>query len=371
MLSATKVKNIKEKGDYSDGNGLYLRVGATGKKNWIFRYTFNGKRSNMGLGFKLSLAEARQKVLELGDRIDKGLHPKEEIIDTATFKSMAKAFIEMRRGEWKNKKHAQQWTNTLETYAYPFIGDMQVSDIKTKHIKAILDPIWNAKPETATRVRSRVQNVIDYSIAMGESDRANPAALTVVKKVLPKQVKDVKHFSALPYSEVSEFYASLGDAMSHLAIRFVILTACRTGEVIGAEWSEIDGDVWVIPKVRTKANREHRVPLSTQAIELLENMDPMNDYIFPSPSFKPKGLSNIAMLKATKGINPEITVHGFRSSFRDWVEEVTIFDSRLAEAALAHVIEDKTVAAYQRSDLLEKRRLMMQEWANFVAGIYD
>lgn len=365
MLTATKVKNLKTVGDHADGNGLYLRVSKTGRKNWIFRYTFQGKRSNMGLGFDMSLSEARSKVLDLSELVKQDIHPNSKTA-TGTFEETAKTYINMRRSEWKNKKHAQQWANTLEAYAYPYIGKMRIDTIKTPHVKAMLDPIWQSKPETASRVRSRVQNVIDYAIAMGDSDKVNPALLTVLKTVMPSQNKKVNHYPALRYRDVPDFYSRLGDAMSHNAIRMVILTACRTGEAINAKWDEIEGDVWTIPAERMKANRAHRIPLSSIAIDMINSFDRVSDFIFPSPSYVQKGLSNIAMLKATKNINPEITVHGFRSSFRVWVEEQTNYDSRLAEAALAHVLENKTEAAYQRSDLLDRRREMMQEWGEYV-----
>lgn len=367
-LTATKVKALKEKGYYSDGNGLYLSIDINGNKNWVFRYTYLKKRSKMGLGFELTLSEARVKVIELNDRIKSGHHPKSETVKSGTFEQMSKEYIDMRKPEWKNKKHAQQWKNTLNAYAYPYIGSMQVADIATSHIKSLLDPIWLDKPETAKRVRSRVQKVIDYCIALGISDKGNPARLSVLKSVMPKHKRDVKHFPALHHSQISDFYSKLHTSMSHYALMFTILTASRTNEIIGAKWSDIDCDLWTIPKERMKSNREHRVPLSKQAVALLESLHRVNEFIFPSTSIKPKGLSNMAMLTAVKNINPNITVHGFRSCFRDWVEEATNYDSRLAEAALAHVVKDKTVAAYQRSDLLEKRRVLMQEWADYVTN---
>lgn len=369
MLTATKIKNTKDIGDYADGNGLYLRIPKSGIKTWIFRYTFDGTRSAMGLGklSALSLSDARVKVIELKKLISEGIHPNKPQDSKLSFKETAKAFMNMKRSDWTNIKHAQQWANTLETYAYPFIGNLEVSQITTKHIRDMLSPIWLEKRETATRVRSRVENVIDYAIALGDSDKANPATLNVVKKILPKQPKNIKHFPALAYADVPQFYSSLSNHMSHYGLRMLILTACRTSEVRLAEWTEIDNGVWTIPASKMKAGIEHRVPLSNQLIQMLDGMERLNKYIFPSPSHIAKPLSNIAMLKTTKIINPEITVHGFRSSFKDWCVD-NGYDNRLSETALAHVLENKTQAAYERTDLLERRKSLMQDWADYVTS---
>ena len=381
-LTSLKIKHLEKAGRYQDGNGLIFIVNNKQSKSWVYRFQLDGKRRDMGLGKypTISLSEARKLRDNAAKLISSGIDPIEyrkaqnyAINKAKTFEQLATEFIEMKRPEWKNAKHAQQWTNTLQYYAYPLIGGMDIPSITTPIVKLMLEPIWLAKPETATRVRSRVENIIDYGIALGYSDKANPAALKVVSKILPANPKSkrVKHFSAMPYSDIPEFWQALSknNTISANALKFTILTACRTNEAISANVSEFKDGLWILPQSRTKSGREHRVPLSKQAISLMDNLPVINGFLFPSAHYKSDHISNMAMLKFLKsdmGLN--FTVHGFRSTFRDWVEEKTDYDSRLAEACLAHAVKDKTEAAYQRGDLLEKRRVLMQAWADYLTG---
>lgn len=381
-LTAVQVKKIKEQGRYADDEGLYLYVSKSGNKSWVYRYQLNKRRRDMGLGKYplISLAEARVLRDKASKLVKNGIDPiqkrnAESAANQAkkTFSELAAEFIEMRKSDWRNEKHAQQWASTLDAYAYPYIGDLTVENITTAKIRAMLEPIWLSKAETATRVRSRVENVIDYAIALDESDKANPASLKVISKVLPNNAKSkrVKHFKAMHYSDVPAFYAELSERneVSANCLKLTILTACRTTESRAALRSEFKGDLWTIPAGRTKSGRVHRIPLCDYVQELIKSFPTVNQYLFAGARIKPTPLSNMAMLNLIKKtFNLNVTVHGFRSSFRDWVAECTNYDSRLAEAALAHVLQDKTEAAYQRGDLLEKRAELMAAWCDYVIG---
>ncbi len=381
-LTAAKVKSIKESGRYGDGNGLQLLVTKALNKSWVYRFQLNNRRRDMGLGKypTISLSDARNLRDEAAKKVSMGIDPlternklKREMSNVVTFKQLALEYISNNSRVWSNAKHAQQWANTLRTYAFPVIGDVPVKNVNTAMIQEILNPIWLTKSETATRVMSRIENIIDYAIALDHSDKANPAALKVIKAVMPQIPKStrIKHFSAMPYVDVPSFYAQIADkkSISAQALKLTILTATRTSEVLGAKWDEFSGDVWEIPSIRMKSKREHRVPLCSGLIDVVESMPRMNEYLFPSVVSNGKHLSNMAMLKFLKSeMNQPYTVHGFRSSFRDWVGETTEFDIRLAETSLAHVLSDKTEAAYARGDLLEKRRLLMSEWFNYVTS---
>lgn len=387
-LSAAQVTKLKEPGMYGDGAGLWLQVSQWGTKSWIFRYMLAGKARYMGLGdvntFSLKEARdrartARQQVANGTDPIEARKEKKAELrADDAkriTFKDAAERYINAHKAGWKNAKHADQWRNTLETYAYPFIGDLPVAKVDTALVMQILEPIWAEKTETASRVRGRVEAVLDWAKARHFRGGENPARWKGhLDKLLPARAKvaKVEHHPALPYAELPALMEKLRgmDSVSARSLEFTILTAVRTGETIGAKEGEIDfaNKVWVIPGERMKSGREHRVPLSDRALEIIKTTprEADSEYIFPGAR-KGKPLSNMAMLELLRGIDASLTVHGFRSTFRDWAAERTNFPREIAEAALAHVLKDKTEAAYQRGDLLEKRRRLMTAWAKYCA----
>nr|WP_237182149.1 site-specific integrase [Roseomonas marmotae] len=398
-----------------DGEGLYLQIAPSGSKSWLFRYMLAGRSREMGLGSAgegpgdVSLAAARQAAAEARALAREGVDPidhrkaAQEAAGAAaataqanTFEMVAEAYIKAHRAGWRNEKHASQWTNTLTTYAYPRLGRMPVSSIATADVLAVLEPIWAEKTETATRVRTRIEAVLDYATARElRAPGLNPATWRGnLQKLLPRpsKVTKIRHHPALPYQQVGAFFAALEERTASTAARalaFVILTACRSGEVLGATWREIElaaGD-WTIPAERMKNEREHRVPLSPAVLAVLEEMKPLADsldsYVFPSAR-KGKPLSNMALEMLLRRMNPEpneegqgyrwcdrrgqaITVHGFRSTFRDWTSEATSFPHEMAEAALSHVIKNKSEAAYRRGDMFEKRRKMMEAWAAFCA----
>jgi len=385
ILSAKAVKAAREPGYYFDGAGLYLQVANGGSKSWVLRYVINKRPREMGLGSLLTftLAEARERAVKCRQMIADGLDPIEERKNTLLVKRMAEAnvitftqaaekFIKGNRTAWRNDKHEDQWRNTLTTYAYPVIGDMSVALIETSHIMRILEPIWSTKTETATRVRGRMEKVLDWCKVQGYRTGDNPAAWRGhLSEALPKpsKVATEKHHAALPWVEIGAFMAEL-KAMPGIAARgleLIILTAARTSEVLNAKWTEFDLDaaLWTIPKERMKSFKEHRVPLSEPAIRILREQRTLNDYVF-SGSKENSPLSNMSCLAVLKRMNrPDLTVHGFRSTFRDWVSESTAYPRDVAEMALAHTIEDKSEAAYRRGDLLEKRRGLMKSWAEF------
>jgi integrase len=385
-LSARAVETAAA-GYRADGGGLYLQVSKAGAKSWVLRYERGGRRREMGLGslLNVSLATARKKAAEARALLGNGIDPLAEKQarlaaerGSLTFREAAEAYIAAHAAGWRNAKHGDQWRNTLATYAYPAIGDLSVKDIDTPHVLKVLEPIWTAKTETATRVRGRIESILDWATARKYRDGENPARWRGhIDKLLPKpgKVAAIEHFAALPYAEVPAFLAALKEqqGIAAQALAFCILTATRTGEVIGARWDEIAGDVWTIPAERTKARREHRVPLSKPALAILDTLRPMADLLghgaagFIFPGGKPgKPLSNMAMLATLKRMGREdVTTHGFRSAFRDWCGEQTNFPREVAEAALAHVIKDKAEAAYARGDLLAKRAQLMAAWGRY------
>ena len=381
-LNAKKIEAHLEKGKYADGNGLYLNVTANGAKSWIYRYTLNKRTREMGLGplDHVKLSEAREMHRDLMHKVKvQKIDPiderdKKRLASESDFKSVAEQFIEMKSQSWKNPKHHNQWINTLTDYAYPYIGDKPVQAISAAMVRELLDPIWTTKHETATRVRSRIQNVIDYAIAMGLSDKANPATNDVISKVLPTVKKsEVKsNFAAMPYADLPAFYADLceKDTIGAYCLRWTILTGCRSGESMGMMRSEVQGDVWTVPAKRMKAGREHRYPLCDYMLEFLDSLPVLSNYYFPA--MKKSGLphiSNNTMLKLLKAdMGQPFTVHGFRSTFSDWVREQTDYDRMLAEMQLAHMLDNKTEAAYARTDYLEKRRPMAEDWCLYASG---
>ena len=366
-------------GRYADGNGLYLLVDKSGNRRWVLR-TQNkatGKRCDIGLGglSTVTLKEARESALEWRKVARSGVDPMQERRKARksipTFETAANIVHQERSSGWKNPKHAAQWINTLQTYAFPVLGEMQVSEITSPDVRAVLSPIWLAKPETARRVRQRIGTVLDWAKAEGHRSGDNP--VTGVSRGLPPQPKGQKHFAALPYAEIPGFIVELRDSKSalvtKLALEFLALTATRTGEVRLAEWSEfnIEGRTWTIPAERTKSGREFRVPLSSRCVELLtlaQEISGGDGYVFPGQKSN-KPLSNTVFLQVLKRMGKTCTGHGFRSTFRDWAGEKTNFPNEVCEMALAHTIGDKTEAAYRRGDLFEKRRELMDTWSRY------
>lgn len=381
-LSAAKVAKTTKPGRYGDGGGLWLNVTNTGTKSWIFRYMLDGKVRQMGLGSvnDRSLVRARQRAQEyrelLLDKIDPLTHrnaqhraQRLEETRTVTFRACAEEYIRDNKAAWKNAKHASQWQNTLSAYAYPIIGDLSVASIDTNLVLKVLRPIWQDKPETARRVRGRIEAILSYATVSEYRAGDNPARWRGhLSEVLPK-VGKVKHHTALPYADLPALMMDLrfNDSVSARALEFTILCAARTGEVIGAKWPEIDLDakVWTIPAERMKSSREHRVALSERAVEILQSLPRESDFVFPGGR-KGKGLSNMAMLELLKGMTSNgLTVHGFRSTFRDWCAEQTSYANEVAEMALAHVVGDKVEAAYRRGDMFERRARLMHDWARY------
>lgn len=377
-LSAAKVRSIEEPGFYADGHGLYLKVDPSGAKRWIQRIVIRGKRTDLGLGSAslVSLAEAREQALQNRRTARKGGDPLSERRDSEevlTFEEAARKVHELHLPTWRNPKHGAQWLNTLTEYAFPLMGRKKMDAVTSADVLAVLSPIWTAKPETAARVRQRIGAVMKWGIAQGwRTD--NPAA--DVTRALPKRDKSkIQHRAALPYSKVAgaiaKVKASGATESAKLALEFLILTATRSGEVRGAKWGEIDREakVWTIPAERMKAKKPHRVPLSPRALALLdeaENLPSEAGFIFPG-AVKGKPLSDVTLSKLLKELGIECVPHGFRSSFRVWAGEQTNLPREVCEFALAHVVRDKTEAAYQRSDLFEKRRKLMEAWAGYLA----
>jgi integrase len=388
-LSEVTVRNAKKPGLYGDGLNLYLHVGPTGGKSWVFRFMLGGKAYEMGLGpvHTIGLKMARATATEYRRLCLAGINPlaardadralrRRETAKAVTFRTCAEQYIVKHQAGWKNDRHTAQWTSTLEAYAYPVIGDLSVADIATGHITKILEPIWTAKTETASRVRGRIESILDFATTHGWRKGENPARWKGhLANVLPKKgkVKAKKHHPALPWQEMSQFMAALAaqKSVAALALRFTILTAGRSNEILGARWGEIDekAAVWIVPAERMKAKKEHRVPLCEPALAVLREAFKLRDgdVIFPGGK-KNAPLVGTAMRKQlTRMKRDDLTVHGFRSSFRDWAAE-TGKPADIAEAALAHLRGDETVRAYQRGDLLERRRHLMADWAAFCAG---
>lgn len=388
-LSAAEVARKSKVGRYADGGGLYLQVSAYGTKAWLFRYMLDGKARHMGLGSvdTFSLKEARERARLARQLVADGVDPlderrakqsaaKAEDAKRMTFNEAAERYIKLKGDEWRNAKHADQWANTLKTYAEPVIGSLDVSDIETAHIMNVLEPIWAAKTETAKRVRGRIENVLDWATARKYRTGDNPARWRGhLDKMLaaPSKIAKRKHHPAMPYASLPAFMERLRerDGISARALEFTILSAARTGEVIGAQWGEIDlvGKVWTIPAERMKASREQRVPLSDRAVAILEAMPREGEFVFPGARAK-KPLSNMAMLELLRGMEAGegLTVHGFRSSFRDWAGETTAHPREVIEHALAHRLADKAEAAYQRGTLFPKRVRLMADWSKYCAS---
>jgi len=399
-LSAAKVRTAKP-GRYGDGAGLYLLVRNPDAKFWLFRYTRGGRMREMGLGTAggpapVALADARVKARKLYDQVRDGRDPLQDRAQeraasraageelharNQTFHEVADLYIAAHEAGWRNPKHHQQWLNTLRDYAYPHMGDLPVADVQTAHVMAALEPIWREKPETASRVRGRIEAVLDYAKARDWRFGENPARWRGhVENMLPRtsKVRRVEHHPALPWQDIGAFMEALArrEGIAALALRFAVLTAARSGEVRLAAWREMDltEAVWTAPAEHMKAHVEHRVPLSAPALAVLREVaklrqtrDPL-ELVFPGSKIG-KPLSDMSLTAVLKRMGrPDITAHGFRSTFRDWVAESTDHPREIAEAALAHTLESKVEAAYRRGDLFEKRRRLMDDWAAFCAG---
>ena len=377
------IKNLKQSGRYTDAAtvGLNFNIKSNGGGYWVFRYLFAGKRLDLSLGAypSIALKEARKRAISCRNDLLQGNKPnpywKAEIapesIATPLFKNFAKQCIEAKKAEWQNPKHTEQWFNTIEQYANPIIGNKHLNEIDTQDILNILDPIWHSKTETASRLRGRIEWILASATTRKLRDGLNPAAWrghleTILAK--PTKISPVKHHAALPYKEIPSFMSILRekDGLASLALEFLILNANRSGEVLNGLWSEIvDNELWIIPAQRMKANREHRIPLGQRSLEILtiaKSMDPKSSHLFSRDG---KPLSNMAMAMLLRKINPTITVHGFRSTFRDWVAEETIHSPEVAEKALAHAVGNKVEAAYRRGDLLEHRKRLMNDWESY------
>jgi integrase len=390
-LNAARLRTLTKPGTYGDGGGLYLQVRGPENRSWLYRFKLYGRGHLMGLGTKddVSLAEARDAAAAARKLVRQGINPIDQrraaraeaaAQASLTFAQVAAAYMAAHEESWRNAKHRQQWRNTLDTYAHPILGMRPVAHVQVGDVIRVLEPLWRDKTETASRLRGRIEVVLDYATARGWRTGENPARWRGhLDKLLParSKVAKVEHHAALPWREIGAFMAMLAkeEGISALALRFAILTAARTGEVIGARWSEIDmGEaVWTVPAGRMKAAREHRVPLSEGALEVLREIaklriSPTAD-AFVFPGGKPsKPLSSMALLMLLRRMERgDLTGHGFRSTFRDWCAEATNYPREVAEAALAHTLRDKTEAAYQRGDLMEKRRRLMMDWATFCA----
>lgn len=390
-LNALKVAKETAPGYYGDGGGLYLQISNSGSRSWIFRFTLAKRGREMGLGSlsAVSLAEARALASNCRKLLAEGVDPiearnaeRERVTEASpeglTFKQAAADFIEAHKAGWKNKKHAQQWENTLATYAYPVIGTKDVSEIDTAMIVRILQPIWSKKAETASRVRGRIESILDAAKALGKRTGENPARWRGhLEQILPKRsrARRVKHHPALPYTQMHDFMPKLRarEAQAARVLHLLILTGVRTSEALLARPEEFDlgKRLWIVPPDRMKMEKELRVPLSEQALEIVREAlktAPKGGYLFPGQR-KGKPLSNMAMLNMLDRMGyEEITVHGFRSTFRDWVADCTEYPDSLAEMALAHAVESKVEGAYRRGDMLERRRRMMEDWARYCNG---
>jgi integrase len=377
-LTAVAIRNLKRPGRYADGNGLYLVVDDSGAKRWTLRTVVLGRRRDIGLGSVrlVSLAEAREQATRLRRKARDGEDPLADLRRTklapVTFKQAAETVHASHAATFKNEKHKAQWLASLKADVFPVIGDLSVSAIQSSDVLRTLSPIWTTKPETARRLKQRIKVVLDWAKASGYRSGDNP--VDGVTKVLPKVRHGGEHHAALRYAQVPQFLEQLRETQASestkLAFEFLVLTAARTSEVLGARWEEIDLEVktWTIPGVRIKAGREQRVPLAPRCQEILQRAKSLADggsFVFPgrTPSAP---LSNMALLMLLRRMNrADITAHGFRSSFRDWAAEKTTAPRSVVEAALAHVVKDKTEAAYFRSDLFELRRKLMDNWAKF------
>ena len=388
LLTAGKVKSLSEPGTYTDGEGLTLRVADNGAKSWVLRATIDGKRRNIGVGSypSVGLAEARRISEKHRQSIREGIDPVAEKRRTRleesrpampTFKESTFKFLGVQSGI-KSDKHRKNWIQMMEKYAFPPLGSMRLDEIDRQDVLAVLEPIWKEKAETARRIRQRMKAVFEWGMAHGYIEN-NPAGERI-SGALPKQERDVNHFRALPYSDLPNALNLIREnskaiTLSRLALELVAFTACRSGEVRGARWSEIDWErkLWIIPADRMKMDKEHRVPLTAPALDVLRQALAVSgdgDLVFPSPLKQGHPLSDMTLTKIlrTAGLADRMTVHGIRSTFRDWCAEETATPWAVAELSLAHQVGNSVEQAYHRTDLLEKRRELMEAWAAFLTG---
>lgn len=388
-LSAIEVRNLTAPGVHFVGGvaGLALRIKDTGAKSWILRTLVGSNRRDMGLGGfpDVSLAQAREDARVARAKVRAGVDPIDEAraarsaliaaqLSMLTFQQAAEAYIDAHKAGWKNEKHQKQWASTLQAYAFPKIGTVLVRDVELPQVLAVLEPIWKTKTETASRLRGRIESVLDWATARGYREGLNPARWRGhLDKLLPRpsKVAKVEHHSALPVADVGAFMVQLRsqEGLGARALEFAILTAARSGEVRGATWKEIDleAGAWTIPGERMKAGREHRVPLSADAVELLKTLPRHADTNLVFVGAKGGPLSDMTLSAVLRRMKAPCVPHGFRSTFRDWAAERTTYPNEMAEMALAHTISSKVEAAYRRGDLFEKRRRMMDDWAKFCA----
>jgi integrase len=385
------VKSVKTLGAgyHADGDGLYLQVTGSGGRSWIFRYQRHGKRRDMGLGpaHLVGLAEARRRALELRRCLFEGIDPLErkrardraaavEAAQTITFREAAERYIVAHQASWRAKQHLARWHQTMRDFVYPILGALPVEAVDVGLVTRVLEPIWTKMPETASRIRGRIELVLDWATVRQYRTGDNPARWRGhLDKLLPKvsRVSKVQHHAALPYSEIGAFMAQLRrrETVTARALEFAILTAARPSEAIGARWSEIDMSdrLWIVPAARMKANREHRVPLSDAAMAIVKDMAARreSDFVFPGRGTG-RTVSHTAFSDQLDAIGYQtVTAHGFRSTFRDWAAERTNFPNEVAEMALAHGVSNKVEAAYRRGDLFEKRRQLAEAWAKYCA----
>lgn len=377
-LSARAAATLTEPGRHADGGGLYLSVSKDGARRWVFLYSHAGKRRELGLGGAkvVSLKDARDRADEARKLVFDGVDP---IVRRAeakkpqkaiTFADCAAGYIKDHADGWRNPKHRQQWTNTLTTHAYPHIGNMPVDQIDIHDIKKVLEPIWKTKTETASRVRGRMEAILDWATTHGYRDAANPARWRgYLANVMPspRKLAKVRHYPALPYQELPAFMAELKqrEGVAARALEFAILTAARTGEVIGASWPEIDiaNGVFSVPAERMKAGVPWRTALVPETLDILTALSPKTPFVFPGLDVD-RPLSNMSLLAVLHRMGrDDLTVHGFRSTFRDWAAETTDTPNEVVEMALAHTIKNKAEAAYRRGDLLDRRRALLEKWA--------
>jgi len=392
-LTDAEVRKITKAGLHADGAGLYLSVTPTKvegvmSRSWVVRYTApDGRRRSMGLGGypEVGLAAARRHAAAIRETARAGADPIDakrearraaamKVMREVTFKQCAESFIETHRTSWRNEKHAAQWRSTLSTYVYPVFGELPIAQVDTGLVTKVLDPIWSTKNETASRIRGRIEIVLDWAKTRGHRDGENPARWKGhLQHALParKKVARIKHHAALPFDEIGPFLRQLRemDGVAARALELAILTAARTGEVIGARWDEIDLNekVWTVPAARMKGGREHRVPLSPAALTVLTDVKSSSPrkHVFGRDDHD-EPLSNMALLMTLRRMKrSDLTAHGFRSTFRDWAAERTNYSREVAEAALAHAVGDKVEAAYRRGDLFGKRRRLMEAWASY------
>ena len=393
-LTTVQVRQARRRGLYGDGGGLFLQVGAGGAKSWVFRFKQAGRLRVMGLGpvHTVSLAEARDKATDCRKLRLNGVDPiddrraarsaaKFEAAKAITFEQCAEAYIAAHKAGWRSEKHAAQWPSTLASYVYPVLGSLSVQAVDVALVMRVLEQkiagagdeaLWRARPETASRVRGRIESILDWATARGYREGENPARWRGhLENLLPprSKVRRVEHHAALPYPEIGAFMAELRaiGGIAARALEFTILTAARTGEAVGARWGEINfpDRLWTVPGERMKAGKEHRVPLSNAALAILGDLAAIrsDDHVFPGGRVG-RPLSNMAMLMLLRRMSRgDLTAHGFRSSFRDWAAECTSFPTEVAEMALAHTVSDKVEAAYRRGDLFQKRRQLTEAWA--------